>query len=134
MSTGSFAQLPNDARGLNGYAVHPAEWRFAQFLGLPNVAAVAARYSELLQTGEGSSTAIQLAQLAMHRAYGGMCQVAYWRAVRDLAGTTTIPLRDFLEMAGCQLEQARSVLAVRDAIPFNPGPWDAEWAAEGESE
>jgi hypothetical protein len=133
MSAGGFSPLPDDARGLSGYSVHPAEWRLAQFLWQPNLADVAAGFGELVRASDGSGTVIQLAQLAMYRADDRMSRDSYWSAVRNLAATTTIPLSLFLSMAQYQLELTRSVLAAYQRIPFNPVVWDAEWNAAGES-
>jgi hypothetical protein len=100
--------------------------RFARFKARPDVADVASRYGDWAVSSEGIGINLQLAMLAMQRVRGQMPRSAYRLAVRDLAATTTIPLRDFLILAECQLELLRSGLAGSGQMPFTPSEWDAE--------
>lgn len=87
---------------------------------------VAARYADWSSTDEGVRVMMQLSFFAMARLSGQMARPAYRRAVRDLAITTTVPLRDLLLIAKSGLEVTRSALAGSGQIPFTPDEWDAE--------
>lgn len=103
------------------------ERRFARFKARPDVADVASRYGDWAVSDEGIGINLRLALIAIGRVHGQMPRPAYRVAVRKLAATTTIPLRDFLILADCQLELLRSVLGASERIPFTPlngGPND----------
>lgn len=102
---------------------------FARFNARSDVADIVSRYADWARSSEGIGTGIQLSLLVMQRVLGQMPRPAYRRAVRDLAATTTIPLRDFRVLAECHLELLRSGLAGTGHIPFTPELWDDE---EGE--
>lgn len=110
----------------NGIAGDVVTQRFARFNGRSDVADVVSRYADWARTSEGIQIGSQLAMLAMQRVRGLMPRHVYRRAVRELAATTTIPFRDFLVLAKCQLELLRSGLAGTGQIPFAPAEWDAE--------
>ena len=114
----------------NGIAGDAVAQRFARFNARSDVADVVNRYADWARSSDGIRTGIQLAVLAMQRVRGPMPRQAYRRAVRELAPTTTIPLRDFLVLAECQLELLRSGLAGTGQIPFAPTEWDAEGGEE----
>lgn len=125
-----FCPLPQGAVGLSGYAVRPAEWRLAQFLGMAELPDVATKFNGLMQSHQGANIAVQLSQLVIYRANGGAGEAAFWGAVRHLGETNDIPLADFVHMAGWQLDMVRGVLASTAHIPFNPVAWDAERDAQ----
>jgi hypothetical protein len=104
--------------------------RFARFKARPDVADVASRYGDWAVSSEGVGINLDLALFAMQRVCGQLPRPAYRLAVRDLAATTTIPLRDFLILAKCQLELLRSGLAGLGQITFTPTEWDAEGGAD----
>ncbi|MGL5839775.1 MAG: hypothetical protein ACRCY3_14885 [Sphingorhabdus sp.] len=99
------------------------ERRFASFIARADIIDFTSRYSDWAQSSEGIGISLQLAMLAMQRVGGQMPRPAYRRAVRDLAVTTTIPLRDFLILARCQLELVRSGLAGSGQNPFRLSEW-----------
>ena len=105
-------------------SVDPIIERFLRFKARPDVADVAKRYAGWAVSSEGTGINLQLAMFGMQRVCGRMPRSAYRLAVRDLAATTTIPLRDFLILAKCQLELLRSGLAGTGQIPFNTTDWD----------
>lgn len=103
-----------------------AAQRFTRFNARTDVADVASRYGDWARSSEGIGIGLQLAFLAMQRISGMMPRPAYRRAVRKLAATSTIPLREFLIVAEHHLELLRSGLAGTEQIPFTPAKWDAE--------
>ena len=102
------------------------EARFAQFNARPAIADVTDRYSDWVPTSEGIEINLRLAMFALLRVSEKMPRPAYRRALRDLASTTTIPLRDFVLIAKWHLELVRSGLAGTGQIPFTPSEWYAE--------
>ena len=102
------------------------EGRFARFKSHPDIEDVAKRYADWAESSEGIGIDLQLALFAMLRINGRMPRPAYRLAVRNLAANTTIPIRDFLILAKCQLELMRCGLAGSGQIPFTPSEWDAE--------
>jgi hypothetical protein len=96
------------------------EGRFARFRSRPDVADVASRYGDWAVSDEGIGINLRLALIAMSRVHGHLPRPAYRVAVRKLAATTTVPLRDFLILAECQLELLRSALGAAGLISFTP--------------
>lgn len=99
------------------------EERFARFSARPDIVDVTSRYCDWARSSEGIGIGLQLATLAMQRVGGQMPRPAYRRAVRDLAATTTIPLKDFLVLAKSHLELVRSGLVGSRQTSFQSSEW-----------
>lgn len=109
----------------NGHADLFAQ-RTAYRAARPDVVDLARRYGEWISTSEAAVVKVQLALLNSLRFSRQISRPTYRLAVRDLAATTSMPLRDLRLLGECQLELLRSGLVGSVLILFDPPDSGAE--------